>query len=385
MGIDQPKPPQLARPLNSNILNHVFHFLLFLIGFSLGVTSSFLYLRSLSFNFQATILSALPPSPPEPLLQQTLPPLPPPSALSLPPPLPPLLPLNDTISSLLMHKMDDDELFWRASMVPTIPIYPFERVPKVAFMFLTKGPLPLSPLWEKFYKGNEGLYSIYVHTHPSFTMSVPADSVVEWGKASMIDAERRLLANALLDFSNERFMLLSESCIPLYNFTTIYNYLIYSDQTNIGSFDDPRKVGRGRYNRNMYPTITISDWRKGSQWFEVNRKVAIEIISDKNYYPIFVEHCHKPCFMDEHYFPTLVHILRPKENSCRSLTWVDWSIIGPHPGRFGREAISMEFLDQIRFGANCTYNGMPTSMCFLFARKFLPSTVKPLLELLFSS
>ncbi|KAK6921203.1 Glycosyl transferase, family 14 [Dillenia turbinata] len=209
--------------------------------------------------------------------------------------------------------------------------------------------------------------------------------VLEWGKVSMIDAERRFLANALLDFSNERFMLLSESRIPLYNFTTIYNYLIYSDQTSIGSFDDPRKVGRGRYNRNMYPTITISDWRKGSQWFEVNHKVAIEIISDKKYYPIFVEHCHKPCFMDEHYFPTLVHILSPKENSCRSLTWVDWSIIGPHPGRFGREAFSMEFLDQIWFGANCTYNGMPTSICFLFARKFLPTTVKPLLELLFSS
>ncbi|KAK6921204.1 Glycosyl transferase, family 14, partial [Dillenia turbinata] len=140
--------------------------------FYLGVIASFLYLRSLSFKFQATILSSLPSSPPELLLQQTSSPLPLPSSLSPPPP-PPSPPRNDMISSLLMQKMDNDELFWRASMVPTIPMYPYEHMPKLAFMFLIKGPLPVRPLWEKFYKGNEGLYSIYVHTHPSFTMSTP--------------------------------------------------------------------------------------------------------------------------------------------------------------------------------------------------------------------
>ncbi|RYR55576.1 hypothetical protein Ahy_A06g030767 [Arachis hypogaea] len=33
-----------------------------------------------------------------------------------------------------------------ASFGPRIKDYPFKRVPKVAFMFLTKGPLPLAPL-----------------------------------------------------------------------------------------------------------------------------------------------------------------------------------------------------------------------------------------------
>lgn len=62
-------------------------------------------------------------------------------------------------------------------MVPRIQDFPYKLVPKVAFMFLTKGPLPLSPLWEKFFKGHEGLYSIYVHAHPDFNESVPEDSV----------------------------------------------------------------------------------------------------------------------------------------------------------------------------------------------------------------
>ncbi|KAH7571154.1 hypothetical protein JRO89_XS05G0260900 [Xanthoceras sorbifolium] len=100
----------------------------------------------------------------------------------------------------------------------------------------------------------------------------------EWGRATIIDAERRLLANALLDFSNERFVLLSETCIPLFNFTTIYNYLINSNHSFQGSIDDPRPMGRGRYNKRMWPTVSLSDWRKGSQWFEVHRRIAVEIV-----------------------------------------------------------------------------------------------------------
>lgn len=102
---------------------------------------------------------------------------------------------------------------------------------------------------------------------------------VEWGQATMVDAKRRLLANALLDFSNERFVLLSETCIPLFNFTTINNYLINSNHSFVGSIDDPRKMGCGRYNKRMWPTISLSDWRKGNQWFEVHRKLAVEIVS----------------------------------------------------------------------------------------------------------
>lgn len=79
--------------------------------------------------------------------------------------------------SNLMHNMSDKELLWRASIVPRIKKYPFRRVPKVAFMFLTKGPLPLAPLWERFLKGHEGLFSIYIHSLPTFHANFPPSSV----------------------------------------------------------------------------------------------------------------------------------------------------------------------------------------------------------------
>lgn len=79
--------------------------------------------------------------------------------------------------SNLLHIMNDTELLWRASFVPRIKSYPYERVPKIAFMFLTKGPLPMAPLWERFFKGHEELYSIYVHTLPSYNDSFSPASV----------------------------------------------------------------------------------------------------------------------------------------------------------------------------------------------------------------
>jgi len=79
----------------------------------------------------------------------------------------------------LMHDMTDEELFWRATLVPAAASrYPFERVPKVAFMFLAgHGVLPLAPLWERFFRGgHEDRFSIYVHAPPGVAINVSEDS-----------------------------------------------------------------------------------------------------------------------------------------------------------------------------------------------------------------
>ncbi|KAL1205829.1 Glycosyltransferase BC10 [Cardamine amara subsp. amara] len=312
---------------------------------------------------------------------------------------------------VLQHNMSDQELFTKVSSLSSSPSSSssssswFGRrhnndekmVVKVAFMFLTGGRLPLAGLWEKFFEGHEGFYSIYVHTNPSFQDSYPETSVfysrripsqaVYWGTSSMVDAEKRLLANALLDESNQRFVLLSDSCIPLFNFTTIYNYLTGTNLSFIGSFDDPRKSGRGRYNPKMYPQINVTHWRKGSQWFETTRELALHIIADTKYYKIFDQYCKTPCYMDEHYIPTLVHMLHSEMSSNRTLTWVDWSRAGPHPGRFIWPDVNDEFLNRIRFTEECVYYGhgdvgkIVTSKCFLFARKFTAETLEPLLRI----
>ncbi|XP_077253251.1 glycosyltransferase BC10-like [Tasmannia lanceolata] len=376
----QQNPPRSI----ANLLSYLF---LFGFGLAIGVIAAF-YLNGFPSYLQTTQFSFFP-SAPSPTMRPPPPPLPyflDGFSISSP------IGLQQYVAPRnLMHEMNDEELLWKASMVPRIRKYPFRRIPKVAFMFLSRGPLALAPLWEKFFKGNEGLYSIYVHTHPSINESaIPENSVfhgrripskvVQWGTSSMLEAERRLLANALLDFSNQRFILLSESCIPLFNFSTIYNYLINSTETYVQVFDEPGSVGRGRYNNRMNPRIKVDQWRKGAQWFEMDRNLAVEIVSDRIYFPIFERFCRPACYGDEHYLPTFVNMRFGRRNSNRSLTWVDWSKGGPHPARFGRREVTIEMLERIRNGSECKYNGRNTSLCFLFARKFLPNALDRLIR-----
>lgn len=205
---------------------------------------------------------------------------------------------------------------------------------------------------------------------------------VEWGTVSLVDAEKRLLSNALLDFSNERFVLLSESCIPVYNFRTVYAYLTRSEHSFVESYDEPSRYGRGRYNRRMQPDIRLPDWRKGSQWFELNRALAAIVVADTKYYKIFRKHCRPACYPDEHYLPTFINMFYGSMNSNRTVTYVDWSLGGPHPATFTAVNITEDFIQSIRNnGTTCSYNSIRTSICYLFARKFAPSALEPLLNL----
>ncbi|TKW23652.1 hypothetical protein SEVIR_3G000700v4 [Setaria viridis] len=290
------------------------------------------------------------------------------------------------------HSMSDPELFWRASMVPRAEEYPFQRVPKVAFLFLTRGPLPFAPLWERFFRGHEGLFSVYVHALPGYAgryrrsspfhgRQIPSREV-SWGSITLVDAEKRLLANALLDWSNQRFVLVSESCVPVFNFRTVYEYLVNSAHSYVESYNIDVPQCAGRYNPAMAPEVMEEQWRKGSEWFELSRELAVDVVADQRYYALFRRHCTPSCYPDEHYIPTYLHLRHGARNANRTVTWVDWSRGGPHPARFGRAATTAGFVAAIRNnGTRCLYNGKPTTVCYLFARKFAPSALGTLLNL----
>ncbi|XP_072965277.1 glycosyltransferase BC10-like [Typha angustifolia] len=373
-------------PLDGNLLMLLTKIILFCLVFVIGMISN-TYLETFSNPFKPINFSFTSFSPPPPPTLSRPPPPPPPPPLA--PPSPPPLPLQKDGNA--MHNMTDEELFWEASKVPKIDKYPYRHSRKIAFLFLTRRELPLAPLWEKFFEGHEGLYSIYFHPDPSYIGSPKHTSVfygrripskaTKWGSASLVAAERRLVANALLDFSNERFVLLSETCIPLYNFSTIYSHLINSSVSFVDSFDN--SSGRSRYDPQMEPQITIEQWRKGAQWFEMDRSLAVEIISDVKYFEVFHKSCgeREGCMMDEHYIPTLVNMISWRRNANRTITYADWRANKSHPENFGRGDVNVELFKRIRDSANCTYNGSPSRVCFLFARKFLPDTLDALMSL----
>ncbi|PWZ20857.1 hypothetical protein Zm00014a_010520 [Zea mays] len=212
--------------------------------------------------------------------------------------------------------------------------------PKIAFMFLTPGSLPFEKLWEKFLQGHDGRYSIYIHAsrekpvHSSSLFvgrEIHSEKVV-WGRISMVDAEKRLLGNALEDVDNQFFVLLSDSCVPLHTFDYIYNYLM---GTNVSFID--------WYTMEMLPEIEQRDFRKGAQWFAITRRHALLILADNLYYNKFKLYCKS---VNEN-----VHI-----------TSDDKKVVTQTP---------------------CMWNGTKRP-CYLFARKFYPESLNNLLKL-FSS
>ncbi|CAM0879047.1 unnamed protein product [Alopecurus aequalis] len=294
----------------------------------------------------------------------------------------------------LLHNMTDQELLWRASMEPrrVDARIPHDIVPKIAFLFLVTRDLPLRPLWEKFFAGHQGLYSIYVHARPDYAGSPPTDSLfygrmipsqnTTWGTMNLVDAERRLLGNALLDLANTRFVLLSESCVPLLGFQAVYAHITASKASFVESYDRP--VGRLRHVRFFTNHgISLEQWRKGSQWFEMRRDLAIEFVADAWYINLF-KGGHGKNNMEEHYLPTLVTLLGwGARSQNRTLTNADWSHGGgAHPLKYWARDVTVELIERVRKGeGNCGYNGGVADFCYLFARKFSPETLGKLLEL----
>ncbi|TYJ24758.1 hypothetical protein E1A91_A07G000900v1 [Gossypium mustelinum] len=297
--------------------------------------------------------------------------------------------------------------------------------PKIAFLFLTPGTLHFEPLWDKFFRGHEDRFSVYVHAsrekpvHTSHYFigrdihretvlkrkegkkkkKLSKDGRVVWGKFSMVDIERRLLARSLLDPDNQQFLLLSDSCVPLHNFDYVYNYLMLTNVSFIDCFVDLGPHGTGRYSERMMPEVEKNAFRKGSQWFSMKRQHAIIVMADNLYYRKFKNYC-KPhmdgrnCYSDEHYLPTFFNMIDPSGVANRSVTYVDWSEGKWHPRAFRAQDITFEFLKNLTFieesihftsgpkrrgiSRPCLWNSMKRP-CYLFARKFYPETLHRLI------
>ncbi|KAL3625944.1 hypothetical protein CASFOL_029493 [Castilleja foliolosa] len=315
------------------------------------------------------------------------------------------------------RELTDDEFAARVvirdilNMPVTLP-----PTPKIAFMFLTPGALPFEKLWDKFFQGYEGRFSVYVHASKDkpvhfsryFINREIRSSKVVWGKISMVDAERRLLVNALKDPDNQQFILLSDSCVPLHDFEYVYNYLMDTNVSfvdcnqMVGCFEDPGPHGSGRYSENMLPEVEKKDFRKGAQWFTMKRQHALVVMADSLYYSKFRDYC-KPgmekgrnCYSDEHLFPTFFYMLDPAGIANWSVTHVDWSEGKWHPKSYRAQDITYELMKNITSIADsvhvtsdekkeiqilpCLWNGSQRP-CYLFARKFMPETLDNLLQL----
>lgn len=177
------------------------------------------------------------------------------------------------------------------------------QMPKVALMFLTRGPMPHEELWNRWLASAAGLvavdctsssvcsptllsntngsstsskaqaqpsrsalkqactlkrtaengylqqhmFSIYIHPPPDFGGYDPSSVfhrrelptserlVTKWGHHSTTEVTRRMIKAALQDPLNQRFVQLSESCIPMYPPAMVHQQLTLDPVSRIGA------------------------------------------------------------------------------------------------------------------------------------------------------
>lgn len=198
----------------------------------------------------------------------------------------------------------------------------------------------------------------------------------------MVDAERRLLANAYLDSDNYRFVLLSEACIPLHPFDTVYQYLMGS---NFSYVEVKRERADDKcWTKRFLPLIDFWDWRKGSQWFELKRDLVPLVLKDTSYYVKFGWTFMRWAYADEHYLPTMLRTKAASLLANRTLTRVEWPSAKngptPHPITYDTSVVSPKLLKKMRWESKCEDAPVDKRPCHLFARKFKVDVLPTLLN-----
>ncbi|KAG6639049.1 glycosyltransferase BC10-like isoform X2 [Carya illinoinensis] len=332
------------------------------------------------------------------------------------------------LALLRLHSQPDLSSPSPSRVRPRISHYILDRPSKIAFLFLARTNLPLDFLWDTFFEyADVANFSIYIHSAPGFvfddsTAKSPffrgrelKNSIqVLWGESSMIEAEKLLLDAALQDPANQRFILLSDSCVPLYNFSFIYNYLMASPRSFVDSFLDMKE---GRYNPKMSPVIPKEKWRKGSQWIALVRSHAEVIVEDEAILSVFKKFCKRRppvdaskgklninlqkqhnCIPDEHYVQTLLAMSDLEgELERRTLTYTLWNQSatkmekkGWHPFTFNFANAGPKQIKEIKdinhvyyeteFRIEWCRSNSTLVPCFLFARKFSQGAAMRLLS-----
>ncbi|KAK9862348.1 hypothetical protein WJX84_002596 [Apatococcus fuscideae] len=235
------------------------------------------------------------------------------------------------------------------------------------------------------------LFSVYVHCPPDFFYApgnlffgyeIPGRVPVTWGQWSVVEGERILLRTALKNTANQRFILLSETCLPLGPPHMLYLQFLSERLARINAckqdtVEDAYRRGLDRWQPAMNTArLQRRHWRKSAQWFSLSRRHAAAVAADFHAAPLFEEHCYsylpgrdlpvpakvqvlleqnitvqrRTCVADEHYVPTLLamHGLDSETDCMGMMTHTSWTWPAWSPKTYAHWQITPSFLDPLR-------------------------------------
>lgn len=226
--------------------------------------------------------------------------------------------------------------------------------------FLLDDPRPGREIYD-----NQDYFSIYVHATAGF--SFPSTSLFSgleipdpinvtnaFALHTLVMAEMKLIGAALKDKRNHKFVLLSESCIPVHPPEVVYAQIIFESKSRINACLNKDNFGRlelWRWKSKMETkSLKQKHWRKSQQWFILNRFHAELAYKDKHIKEVFKRYCwsygRHICVSDEHFIATMLasYNLDDETDCLGEGTWTNWTEWGWHPKTFDPTEISPTLL-----------------------------------------
>ena len=127
--------------------------------------------------------------------------------------------------------------------------------------------------------------------------------------------------------NNKMFVLISDSCIPIYNFEYIYKNLINHQITRYSIRNKNQEhMLKPRYNQILNNTnnnfLEYNKFKKQSQWCIINRN-DIKIMIDKN--NDYTDLYNNVFAADEHYFINISEKFNLKYDDNKSISFDNWN------------------------------------------------------------
>ena len=201
--------------------------------------------------------------------------------------------------------------------------------PKIAFLFLTYNNLKRPDIWNKFFdiennnndiisSSNTFASSKYSNKFTIYNHAKEPDKVTDillkdrhipehietcWGCFGTVEANILMMKEALKDPLNTKFILVSESCIPIVSFDKFYNEIMKDDKSRINIFYNQPQ----RYYDIINPPFSKDKFIKNAaQGLIFNRYHAELLVNSLLQYKNDWQNM--GC-VDEHYFGNILRIL----------------------------------------------------------------------------
>jgi len=184
---------------------------------------------------------------------------------------------------------------------------------KIAFLFLTYNNLKRAEIWDRFFDSKHSdKFTIYNHAKEPEKIRdlLLKDKHISehietcWGCFGSVEANILMMKQALKDKQNKKFILVSDSCIPIVSFNTFYNEIMKDDKSiiNIHYNNNP-----DRYDNIINPPFKKDEFIKHSaQGLIFNRNHTKLIVNSLLNYK---DNWKNMDCIDEHYFGNILRVL----------------------------------------------------------------------------